>query len=150
MYFQIEIFAKLPFTVSTLEFFYPSVSFDVLLEISHLTESWTAVLIRTFVWFFACVDPKMSKELTHALDDLVTAFSILFVMTFEKPILFFKIILFLDKIENIIGRIRHVVWITKHSWIELLALYDGNLIIWEDLVLFHESFCQYLLPKGEG
>jgi len=38
MYFQIEIFAKLPFTMGALEFFYPSVSFDVLLEIAHLTK----------------------------------------------------------------------------------------------------------------
>ena len=146
MDFQIEIFTKLSLTVSALEFLYPSVSFDVLLEIAHLAKGWTTVFICTFVWFFSCVDPEMSKELTHALNNLVTAYSILFVMTFEKPILFFKIVLLFDEIENIVGRIRYVVRVTKHSWIELLALNDSNLIIWENLVLFHESLCQYFLP----
>ena len=147
---QVEVFAKLSFAVIALEFLYSSVSFDMLLEVAHLTESWATVLICTLVWFFSCVDPEMSKELTHALDNLVTAFSILFVMTFEKPILFFKIIFLLNKIEYIIRRIRDVVWVSKHSWIELRALNDGNLIIWQNLVLLHESLRQHFLTEGKG
>ena len=122
MDFQVEVFAKLSIAVVALKLFYSGVSFDMFLKISHLTESWTAIGICAFVWFFACMDPQMSEELTHSLDYLVAFFSILFMVAFEKSILFFKIIFFLDKIENVICRVGHVVWITKHSWVELAAL----------------------------
>ena len=147
---QVEVFAKLSLTVIAFEFLYSCVGFDVLLKVTHLTESWPTILICTFVWFFTCVDPEMSKELTHALDNLVTDLSILLVMTFEKPILFFKIVFFLYEIENIVRRIRDVVWVTEHSWIKLRALNDSNLIIWQDQILLHESFCQHLRTEGKG
>lgn len=109
MDFQVEIFAKLSVAVVALKLFYSSVGFDMFLEISHLTESRTAIGICALIWFFACMDPQMSEELTHALDHLVAFFSILFVVTFEKSILFFKIIFFLDKIENVLCRVGYVV-----------------------------------------
>ena len=150
MNFQIEIFAKLSITMIALEFFYSGVSFDMLLEISHLTESWTAVRICTFVRLFTCMHPEVSKELTHALDHFVAFFSILFVVTFEKSILFLKIIFFFYKIENVLRWVGYVVWITKHSWIEFAALEDSYLVVRQNMVLFHEIPSQHFLSCVEG
>jgi len=132
------------------EFLYTGMSFDMFLEIAHLAESWTAVGVCTFVWFFTCVDPKMSKELAHSLNDFVALNSTLFVVAFEKSILFFKIILFFYKIEHVVRRVWYVIWVAKHSWVEFVALNNSNLIIWKNLVLLHESLCQYFLSWEKG
>ena len=149
MNFQIEILAELPVAMGAFEFLDSGVSFDVLLEVAHLAEGWTAVRISTFIWFFTCVNPKMSKELAHSLNDLVALFPCLLVMTLKEPILFFKIVLFLYKIEHVVRRIGYVVGVAKHSGIELAALNDCYLVVWEDLVLGHEGLCQYILAWGK-
>lgn len=145
MDFQIEILAELPFAMGAFEFLNSSVSFDVLLEVAHLAEGWTAVRVCTFVWFLTCVDPKMSKELAHALNDLIALLPFLLVMTLKEPILFFKIVLFFYKIEHVLRRIGYVVRVAKHSGIKLVALNDCYLVVWKDLVLGHEGLCQYIL-----
>jgi hypothetical protein len=94
--------------------------------------------------------PEVSEELTHALDHFVAFFPVLFVVTFEKSILFLKIIFFFYKIENVFRWVGYVVWITKHSWIEFAALEDGYLVVRQNMVLFHEIPSQHFLSCVEG